>query len=106
MGKAQRTKGHSFERTIAQELRKIYPEARRHLEYQDGEANGIDIANTGHYKVQCKCLKNQPNIPAIMKEFQGLTNDDIPVVVWKQDGKGSYAAFKLEDAILLMSRFA
>lgn len=86
-------------------MRKLYPAARRHLEYQDGEANGIDIANTGHYKVQCKCLRNQPNIPAVMKEIQNVGIEEIPMVIWKQDGKGEFAAFRLEDAILLMSRF-
>lgn len=103
MGKSQRTKGHSFERNIAKELRKIYPEARRHLEYQDGEANGIDLQNTGRYKIQCKCLNKQPQIPAVMMEIKNVGDEDIPMVIWKQDGKGTYAAVRFEDMRILMS---
>lgn len=105
MGKAQRTKGHSFERRVAALLRKIYPESRRLLEYQDGEANGVDIKNTGNFKVQCKAMRAQPRIASIFTEFKKLTQEDIPCVVWKQDGKGEYIAFKLEDALLLINAF-
>lgn len=58
MGKRSRTKGHQFERDIASDLRSIYPKAKRHLEYQDGEANGVDIANAGRFKIQCKRSKS------------------------------------------------
>ena len=47
-GRKSRDKGHNFERQIARELREVgFPEARRHLEYQDGEANGVDIQGFG-----------------------------------------------------------
>jgi len=105
MGKSQRTKGHSYERFTAQKMREIgYPEARRHLEYQDGEANGIDIANTGQFAVQCKAMKNQPNLPKVFGELKNK-EDEIPVVVFKVDRKGEYACFKLEDALMLMQAF-
>jgi len=55
-GRGCRKKGHDFERWVAQELRGVYPDARRHLEYHSRDANGVDIINTGDYLFQLKKL--------------------------------------------------
>lgn len=55
MGKAQRTKGHSFERFIARELQSLDPEARRNVtETQEGS---YDISTSLPIAIQCKCMK-------------------------------------------------
>jgi len=101
-GKTSRTKGHSFERKVAKDMQEIgFPKARRQLEYHADDANGIDIQNTGRFKIQCKAMKKQPNVPEVMKNIQ-TKRDDIPVVVYKVDRKGTYVAFKYEDALSLM----
>lgn len=55
-GKTARRKGHNFEREVAILFREFYPEAIRNLEYQEGE--GVDIANTGEFSIQCKVGKS------------------------------------------------
>ena len=105
MGKSQRTKGHQFERRVAADMREIgYEEARRQLEYNEDDANGIDIQNTKPFAVQCKAMKQQPNVPKVMKEIKH-SFDEIPVVVYKVDNKGIFAAFRYEDALDMMKVF-
>lgn len=104
MSKYQRTKGHNWEREVSIDLRKYgFSDAKRHLEYQEGEAFGVDIVNTGDFKVQCKSMAKVPNIPKVFSEFIKLKEDDIPVIAFKVTGKGEYACFKWEDALILMA---
>lgn len=49
-----RTKGHGFEREIANLLKEVFPNAKRHLEYQFQEATGIDLDGTDNWDFQCK----------------------------------------------------
>jgi len=102
MGKYQRTKGLSWEREIAEDLRPIgFPNAKRHLESQFQEAKGYDLDNTGMFRIQAKCMAKVPNIPAVFKEIEEDPNK-IPVVVFRVTNKGEYACFKWEDAMVLM----
>ncbi len=106
MGKSQRTKGHNFEREIAQDLQTHgFPKARRHLEYQSEEAKGVDLTGTESFVVQCKCMKKVPNIPQVMETIATDDVHEIKVVVFRVSGKGTFAAFKWKDALLLMSAF-
>ncbi len=52
MSKSHRTKGHSWERRIANDLKPIDPSAKRLLEYQEGM--GIDIDTKLPLRIQCK----------------------------------------------------
>src|SRR5687768_157221 len=53
--KANRSKGHRFEREIVHAFRKTFPDARRNLEFQKEAAmHGVDLINTGRWRVQCK----------------------------------------------------
>lgn len=104
MGKSQRTKGHSFERAVAKQLRSIWPDVKRHLESQSQEAKGYDLDNTGDFRIQVKALNRVPNIPAVFKEFS-IEADKIPVVIFKRDGQGTFACFKIEDALTLLNVF-
>jgi len=99
-GKSSRDKGLNFERSICEMLRPYYPQAKRHLESQSQEAFGVDIDNSGQYKIQCKCTAKVPNIPQVFKEFKDQSQ--INVVIFKVTNKGTYAAFRVEDALKLM----
>jgi len=86
MGKSSRTKGHGFERKVAGMFRELgFPGAKRHLEYQGEEANGIDLDGTGRFKVQCK--KHKKYVPVgTIKEVQAK-GDDIPLLITAGDNQ-------------------
>lgn len=103
-GRGCRTKGHSFERWVANELKKVFPEARRHLEYQMGEALGRDIANTGDYLFQCKRNKKYCSIKAI-KEIQICPIEGgVPVLVTKGDGEEPLAVLPFRELVKLLKK--
>lgn len=102
MGKYQRTKGLGWERRVSQDLRPIFPEAKRHLEVQMQEAQGYDLDNTGDWRIQCKAMAKVPNMPKVFKEFTKLTDEQIPMVVFSVTNKGEYACVKWKDMLLLM----
>ena len=78
-----RRKGHSFERQIANQLKEIYPNAARQLEYQEGF--GYDIANTGKLRIQCKSYANYAPISKIFEAYKSCNDDNqcIPMLVTK-----------------------
>jgi hypothetical protein len=104
LGKLSRTKGHNFEREIAKLLRLVFPEARRHLEYQDAEANGVDLVNTGNYKIQCKRGQRYACLTAINEvqcdEFLG----EVPILVTKGDNSRTLVCLPIEEFIRLISK--
>jgi hypothetical protein len=79
-GKTARTKGHNFEREVANLLKTYYPNAKRQLEYQEGL--GYDIQNTGDLSVQCKVGKSF-KIEKALKE--AIQPKKIAVAITKQD---------------------
>lgn len=86
-GAMSRRKGHSFERWVANQFKKIFPNARRHLEYQTAQAIGVDVAEVGDYRVQCKRNKKYCSIKAI-KEIQICPIEGgIPILVTKGDNE-------------------
>jgi hypothetical protein len=97
-----RRKGHSFEREVAILLRNAFPKARRHLEYQAIEANGVDITGTGFYRFQCKRLKKYASITAINEidysEFMG----EVPVLVTKGDKTPIMAVLPFDELLRLI----
>lgn len=101
-GRRARKKGHGFEREIAIQLREVFPGARRHLEYQDCEANGIDLVGTGLYRIQCKRLKKYAPISLIEEVQCDELMGDIPVLVTAGDSKPTMAVLPLADLIRLM----
>lgn len=100
MSKLSRTKGHAFERWVAQQLRSVFPDAKRQLEYQADEANGVDLANTGDYLVQCKRFKRYAPITCIdeIRPQAGKT----PVLVTKPDRGEPMAVLPLSAFIRLL----
>lgn len=102
MGKLSRTKGHSFERYIAVLLRKVFPDARRHLENHEDDANGVDLMGTGKYKIQCKRGRKAAPISKI-KEVQ-CGPDDVPVLVTQGDRDQTYAVIPFEEFVRLCQK--
>ena len=100
--KGRRTKGHNFERKVVNRCEDVGIPAERNLEYQAHKANGVDV-ETDRFAIQCKCMKQTPNIPKVFKEI--TSRKDMKVVIFKVDGKGEYACFKFEDALELMKLF-
>lgn len=97
MGKMSRTKGHAYEREIANALRPLFPEACRQLEYQEGL--GVDIANTGRLRIQCKRYKGYAPLSKIEEADNG---EGIPVLVTRADRKKTLVALPWEDFIEIL----
>lgn len=94
-GKYARNKGLNWERKIANELKDIFPKAKRHLESQSDEAMlGMDLENTEPYAFQLKCLKNY----APINRIEEIKADDlIPVLLTKGDRKRPVACLYFDD---------
>ncbi len=102
MSKRSRTKGHSFERFIANTLRGLFPNARRQLEYHSADCNGVDIMHTGPFKIQCKKLKKYSPITAIEEVKCDRSAGDIPVLVTAGDNLEAMVVLPLSDFIKLL----
>lgn len=102
MGKLSRTKGHSFEREIAKELRdkKIFPEAKRKLEYQIDECIGIDLEGTANLAIQLKRYKKYVN-PSLIEEVKN-SKDKIPLLITKADKKEAIACLYWSDFLKII----
>ena len=103
-GKGCRQKGHQFERDCAIALRKIFPGARRHLEYQDGQAFGVDLAETGEYLFQCKRGKKYAPLTAIQEIKICPIEGGVPVLLTKGDGMEPLACLPLRHFIKLLKK--
>ena len=100
-GRSARTKGLSFERKVAQQLRHVFPDAERQLECQHGY--GYDLANTGRYKIQLKAYKAYASINKIEETYSSLQDGDIPVLVTKGDRLKPMAVIPLDHWIELVA---
>ena len=96
MSKSARRKGHQFERDVAIKLREIFPAAKRQLEYQIDDCVGVDIANTGRYKIQCKKLKKYAPITAIDEIKCDEHLGDIPVLITAGDKQRAVAVLPFD----------
>jgi len=98
-GKMSRTKGHSYERKTAQVFQKLgFKDAKRQLEYQEGL--GVDLANTGPFRVQCKRYKGYAPITKL--EEVPKTSENIPLLITKADHKPDVVALYLDDFIRIL----
>lgn len=102
MGKAQRTKGHSFERWAAIQFRSLFPKARRHLEYHQTDATGIDLVDTGLFRVQCKRGKRYAPLTAIKEIQLDPIEGGIPLLITKADKAEAMVAMPLSDFLMLI----
>ena len=83
--KLARRRGHQFERDCANELKVVFPNAKRHLEYQSQEAEkGFDIDGTFPYLFQCKRGRRYASINKIF-EVKPSCSKEIPVLITQGD---------------------
>lgn len=99
-----RTKGLTFERWVAQKLRHIFPEVRRHLEFQKGEANGVDLSNTGQYKIQCKRFAKYAPMTCIEEVQYHAWLGEVPVLITAGNDKPALAVIPLDEFIRLVEK--
>lgn len=98
MTTAQRLKGHNFERQVAADLRRVFPDAARNLsEPRDGHT-GVDLVNTGAFAVQCKRYRNYAPIAAI----EEINGPGVPLLVTKADGKPAMAVLPFDALLQLL----
>ncbi len=103
-GKLSRTKGHSFEREIATALRVVYPEARRLLEYHPEDAEGVDLLNTGQYRIQCKRGRKWCSLSKIEEVTADETFGEVPILVTQGDRKRILVAMPFEEFLRLLQQ--
>ena len=101
-GSYSRRKGHSFEREVAIALRRVFPNAERLLEFQVSQANGVDIKNTGPYRIQCKKMKKYAPLSKIKEVKCDEWLGEIPVLVTAGDSERRLACLPLDDFIDLL----
>jgi len=80
MSKLSRTKGHNFERLVANLLKPYFPDAKRQLEYQEGL--GRDLQGTGDFSIQCKVGKSFKIEKALA---EAIEKKKIPLAITKRD---------------------
>lgn len=97
-GRASRSKGHSFEREVANAFKKVFPEARRRFEFRAFDNDGIDLEGTGSLAIQCKRAKASVPIAKI-EEVRG---PGIPVLVSRVDRKPAYVTMELKHFISIL----
>ncbi|MBF31843.1 MAG: hypothetical protein Unbinned1322contig1000_36 [Prokaryotic dsDNA virus sp.] len=99
--KGARQKGLQFERDVANAIGHVYPEAKRHLEYQaDSAQEGRDISNTGPYAIQCKNLQNYVPIKTIKEVTK--TKDNRPVLITKGNKMKPVVVMYFDDWIKML----
>ncbi len=103
IGRMARRKGHAFERTVAILLRSVFPKVRRHLEYQDAEANGVDLVETGHYRIQCKRGRKPAPLSAIKEVQADELLGEVPVLITQGDHERILVAIPFEEFLRLIS---
>jgi desulfoferrodoxin (superoxide reductase-like protein) len=97
-----RQKGHSFERFVARLMQYVgYLKAHRQLEFQINNALGIDIAEAGRYKIQCK--KTKKYVPLNTINEVKAKGDDIPVLIAAGDNEPPLVVMHLADWLELVS---
>jgi len=96
MGKNNRRKGHTFERTICQKLKSVFPEAMTsRAGDRSKDSQGVDILNTKPFNIQAKSKINFPNPATIFKEMPKDSNYNVLAV--KLKSKGNYIVMEMDD---------
>ena len=82
MGKAERRKGHDFERKIARRFRELFPESKRGFQTRGGTAEEPDVI-AGPFAIECKHGK-RPNIRAAYEQARSAPGV-WPIAITRKD---------------------
>lgn len=93
-------KGKEFERETAIALRNIFPNAERHLEFQVSQATGVDLRNTGEFRIQCKSYKSYAPLSKIREVHEEAGT--IPLLVTKGQRLRPIAALYFDDFVKIL----
>lgn len=96
-GKRSRTKGHSFEREVANVLKPLWPDAKRHLEVQASEAQGYDLDNTEPFRIQCKRGARYAPISKLTEPIIPDGSSLMPMLITKGDRTRTVVSMYLDD---------
>lgn len=94
-------KGKQFERDLAINIRHIFPEAERMMEYQASSVVGVDLQGTDVLRFQCKNHANYCSVGTI-KEIQIQHEEEIPILVTKGIRMEPMAVMPLRKLVTLL----
>lgn len=94
-------KGKQFERDLAINIRHIFPEAERMMEYQASSVIGVDLQGTDVFRFQCKNHANYSSIKAI-GEIKLQHESEIPCLVTKGIRMEAMAVMPLRKLVTLL----
>jgi len=97
MGKAERVKGHAFERKLRQEFRELgYKdcETSRYANKKLDDAK-VDLTDTGEWSVQAKAMGKQPSFRPILDSMP--KDDNINLVFHKMPYKEDIVVMSKSD---------
>jgi hypothetical protein len=97
-----RTKGHDFERVMAERLREIWSECYT-TRFKGSlwlDHCGVDLVNTPGFNIQLKALERVPSYHDILKSMPKDKNTN--VIIHKKNNRGIVAVMDLEDFIKLL----
>lgn len=105
MGKGQRAKGHSFERTVAIAFRELYPDAKRGLSQTRSGVEVPDIDGTpfwieAKHRIRCNPRRALDEAAADSKSARSTKP---PIAVTKDTGKPAMVTLYLSDFLALLS---
>lgn len=97
-----RTKGHDFERAMAEKLREVFPDCftTRFKGSLWLDHCGIDLVGTPGYNIQLKAMERGPAYHDILERMPKDKNRN--VIIHKRNRKGSVAVMKLDDFLSLI----
>jgi len=96
-----RQKGHQWERDVANDLKKVDPEARRNV--SESQQGGLDICTTLPWSIQCKSWANEKNcLKALEQANEHKTKDSMPVALVKVNRQKPIAVLYYDDYLSLV----
>lgn len=97
-----RTKGHNFERQMAEKLREVWPECytSRFKGSLWLDHCGVDLVGTPGYNVQLKAMERTPAYHDILEYMP--KGENVNIVIHKRNRKGAVVVMKFEDFVRVM----
>lgn len=98
-----RTKGHGFERAMAERLRAIWPECytTRYKGSPFLDSIGVDLVGTPGYNIQLKAMERTPAYQDILKSMPN--DENINLIIHKRNNKGSVVVLRLDDFLKMIN---